>query len=291
MNKRDLPAAPALSARAPMAFDPSPKALERWNGAVMAADREADNVISVLEVIGHDFWTGGGVTAKRVSAALRSIGAERDVVVNINSPGGDFFEGLAIYNMLREHKGQVTVKVLGLAASAASIVAMAGDRVEIARAGFLMIHNTWVVAMGNRHDLRDAADFLEPFDQAAADLYAARSGLEAKEIARMMDRETFIGGAAAVEKGFADDLLPADQVVEDDKASASAQAMVAMHRLDAVLAKSGMTRSARRKLINELSGMPGAAAKGTPGAAEPPPVSAGVVTNLTAALAALRVNS
>lgn len=288
MSKRTLPAAPTLSARVPMAFDASPKALERWNGAVMAADSEADNSISVLETIGHDFWTGGGVTAKRISAALRSIGATRDVVVNINSPGGDFFEGLAIYNVLREHKGAVTVKVLGLAASAASLIAMAGDRIEIARAGFLMIHNTWIVAIGNRHDLRDAADFLEPFDQAAVDLYAARSGLEAKEIAKMMDKESFIGGGQAVDKGFADALLPADEVVEDAKAAAEQVGAVAMHRLDAVLAKGGMPRSQRRKLINELNGTPGAAVKGTPGAAEPPKVSEGVIHQLRRGLTALR---
>jgi ATP-dependent Clp protease protease subunit len=288
MSKRNLPLAPTLSVRAPMAFDPSPAAIERWNGAVMAADKDSDNTISVLETIGEDWWTGGGVTAKRIAAALRSIGADRDVVVNVNSPGGDFFEGLAIYNLLREHKGQVTVKVLGLAASAASIIAMAGDRVEIARAGFLMIHNTWIVAIGNRHDLREAADFLEPFDQAAVDVYAARSGLEAAEIAAMMDRDTFIAGSQAVEKGFADALLPADEIAEDAEANAATVATVSMHRLDVVLAKSGMPRSARRKLIHELSGTPGAAAKGTPGAAEPPKVSEGVITNLHAALGAVR---
>lgn len=288
MSKRTLPAAPALSTRMPMNFDPSPAAMERWNGAVKAAEAEGDNTISILEVIGEDWWTGGGVTAKRIAAALRSIGADKDVVVNVNSPGGDFFEGLAIYNLLREHKGHVTVKVLGLAASAASLIAMAGDRVEIARAGFLMIHNTWIVAIGNRHDLRDMADYLEPFDQAAVDLYAARSGLDAKEIGRMMDRETFIGGSQAVEKGFADALLAADQVVEDAQAAAAEVAVVAMHRLDAVLAKAGMPRGQRRKLIQELSRTPGAAAKGTPGAAEPPTVSAGVITGLQEALVALR---
>jgi ATP-dependent Clp protease protease subunit len=288
MSKRQLPAAPALTARMPMAFDPSPKALERWNGAINAADKDADNTISILEVIGEDFWTGGGVTAKRISAALRSIGAVRDIVVNINSPGGDFFEGLAIYNMLREHKGAVTVKILGLAASAASIIAMAGDRIEIARAGFLMIHNTWIVAMGNRHDLREAADFLEPLDQTVADLYAARSGLDGKEIGKMMDRETFIGGAQAVDKGFADDFLPADQVVEDEKAAAALAASPVMHRLDVVLAKSGMPRNQRRKLIHELSGTPGAAALGTPGAAATLPVSEGALHTAVAAIAALR---
>lgn len=72
-----------------------------------------------------------------------------DVTVNINSPGGDMFEGLAIYNLLREYQGKVTVKVLGIAASAASVIAMAGDDIQIGRGAFLMIHNCWVVAMGS----------------------------------------------------------------------------------------------------------------------------------------------
>lgn len=88
---------------------------------------------------------GEGVTAKRISAALRAIG-EQDIVVNLNSPGGDMFEGLAIYNLLRAHSGKVTVNILGIAASAASIIAMAGDEIKMGRGAFLMIHNCW--AMG-----------------------------------------------------------------------------------------------------------------------------------------------
>jgi ATP-dependent Clp protease protease subunit len=149
-------------------------ALDRWNPAVRAAS-ESEPSISIYEVIGEDPWTGGGVTVKRIDAALRAIG-NKDVIVNINSPGGDVFEGIAIYNRLREHQGQITVKVLGLAASAASVIAMAGDNVQIGASSFLMIHNAWVLAIGNRHDMREVADFLEPFDRALADVYVARSG-------------------------------------------------------------------------------------------------------------------
>lgn len=85
-----------------------------------------------------------------------------NVTVNINSPGGDMFEGLAIYNLLREYSGKVTVKVLGIAASAASIIAMAGDEIQIGRGAFLMIHNCWIVMIGNRHDLAKAAIDIEP---------------------------------------------------------------------------------------------------------------------------------
>lgn len=264
MSNRDLPKA-SFSVRADMRSVITPKALERWRPEVNAKDSESDNTISVLDVIGQN-WQGTGVTASRVAAALRAIG-KRDVVVNINSPGGDYFEGLAIYNTLRDHPAKVTVKVLGVAASAASVIAMAGDEVQIARAGFLMIHNTWIVAMGDRHALREAADWLEPFDQVAVDIYAARTGLEPKAIAKMLDREKWIGGAEAVENNFADDFLPADAVTEDAKQAASGQALKAEFRIDEILARAGVPRSERRSLVQAMKGgTRDAAATDTPSA-------------------------
>lgn len=234
-----------------MQWDVPPKALERWQPNIAAAAGSGDNTISVLDPIGADPWSDtGGVTAKRIMAALRSIGAGEDVVVNINSPGGDLFEGLAIYNVLREHKGQVTVKVLSLAASAASIIAMAGDTIQIARAGFLMIHNTWVVSIGNRNDLRDVADTIEPFDRAMADIYSARTGIDAKQIGKMMDAETWIGGADAVDQGFADELLPSDEVSKEKNARAEGSFAASM--LDVTLARAGMPRSQRRALLQDF---------------------------------------
>lgn len=259
MSIRQLPKLPAISARAGLNFDIAPTALARFQPEIRAAAKDEDeNVISILGSIGENFF-GEGITARRISAALRAIG-DKDVTVHINSPGGDYFEGLAIYNLLREHKREVTVKVLGLAASAASIIAMAGDRVEVPRAGFLMIHNTWVMAMGDRHDLREFAATLEPFDDAMASVYVARSGMDEKEVHKMMDRETWMAGEQAVDKGFADALLAADEAVADAQASAALGAEAALKRIDAMLAKAGLPRSERRRLIAELtSGKPGAA--------------------------------
>ncbi|WP_033756078.1 head maturation protease, ClpP-related, partial [Pantoea sp. NGS-ED-1003] len=238
-------------------------AMERWNGGIKAAKSD-ENSISVFDVIGAD-WYGDGVTASRIAAALRSIGGA-DVTVNINSPGGDMFEGLAIYNLLREYEGKVTVKVLGLAASAASIIAMAGDEVQIGRGAFLMIHNCWVYAMGNRHDLQQIAADMVPFDKAMNDIYGARTGLDAATIDAMMNAETYIGGSDAVEKGFADRLLAADEISDGDDSPAAA-----LRKLDAMLAKTDAPRSERRKLLKALTGgKPGAAAthEGMPGATD-----------------------
>lgn len=242
--KRQLPAAYNGAPSPGVRFDLSPRALEKWNPAIKAAASD-DNTITIFDVIGTDYWTGEGVTAKRIAAALRAIG-DKPVTVLVNSPGGDMFEGLAIYSLLREHPAEVTVKVLGLAASAASIIAMGGDTVQIARAGFLMIHNAWIYAAGNRHEFREYADYLEPFDRSMADIYAARTGMEFEEIQTIMDAESWIGGSDAIEQGFADSLLASDEI-ETGEAS---QARAAV-KLDIALAKAGMPRTERKKLLAE----------------------------------------
>lgn len=280
MTIKSLPAAPEGRPFAREKSDLPAAAMERWNGGIRAA-RDGDNSISIFDVIGADYW-GEGVTASRIAGALRSLNGA-DVTVNINSPGGDMFEGLAIYNLLREYDGKVTVKVLGLAASAASIIAMAGDDVQIGRGAFLMIHNCWVYAMGNRHDLAQIAADMEPFDNAMSDIYQARSGLDADTIGKMMDGETYIGGSEAVAKGFADSLLSADEIADDDDSPAAA-----LRKLDALLAKTDTPRSERRKLLKALSGSkPGAASdqKGTPSAAT---IENETIDRLEAALSGLK---
>jgi ATP-dependent Clp protease protease subunit len=184
-----------------------PSAFAKWSPTITAAAGEStDTTISILDVIGEDWWTGDGVTSKRVAGALRAIG-DRDVIVNINSPGGDMFEGVAIYNQLREHKAKVTVNILGVAASAASVVAMAGDEIRIGRPSFLMIHNCWCLAAGNRHDFASLSEQMAPFDAAMADVYQARTGIDLAQIQALMDKESWIGGSAAVADGWADALL------------------------------------------------------------------------------------
>lgn len=270
MDRNCLPAA-AVVARRELAHSACPpRALAAWNPGIRAAAGETDNSISIFDVIGQDWWTGEGVTSKRIAGALRAIG-EQDVVVNINSPGGDYFEGLAIYNLLREHKGAVTVKILGIAASAASVIAMAGDTVEIARAGFLMIHNAWVTTAGDRNQLRDTADWLEPFDATAADIYAVRTGLDTVTLGQMLDKETWIGGADAVEKGFADALLSSDALTDDPNARDRGDRLRAERAADNLGRIAGASRAEIKQLIQDLKRVsPGADDDSTPGAADDP---------------------
>lgn len=258
MNRSDLPALPPINARIGLGFEISPQALSRWDSNIQAAAAD-ENTISILEPIGADMF-GNGVTARRIAAALRSIG-ENPVTVAINSPGGDFFEGLAIYNMLRAHNKTVTVKVLGMAASAASIIAMAGDRVEVPLAGFLMIHNAWAVAVGDRNDMREFADSMEVFDAAMASVYAARAGMDVKAIGKMMDKETWIGGQDAIDKGLADALLPADEAVKTIANPNDVKPAAAYQKIDLILANAKVPRADRRRLLADVvtAGMPCAA--------------------------------
>jgi ATP-dependent Clp protease protease subunit len=253
------PGALPMPANRDVAALTKPAILDKWgeDAAGIRAVAKDDNVITMFDLIGEDFWTGAGVTAKKITSQLRAIG-DRPVTVQINSPGGDMFEGIAIYNVLREHPQEVTVQVMGMAASAASIIAMAGDNVEIGAASFLMIHNAWVVAMGNRHDMAEVATWLEPFDAAMRDVYAARTGLKADEIAKMMDAETWISGSTAVANGFADALLAADKVTHDEKTKAEDRRINEVRAMELQLMASGLSRTQARERINKIKGTPGA---------------------------------
>jgi ATP-dependent Clp protease protease subunit len=216
-------------------------------------------VIDITDVIGIDPWSGEGVDTAYVLARLRGAG---DVTVNINSPGGDYFEGAAIYELLRGHPGAVTVNILGLAASAASIIAMAGDEIRIGQTAFEMIHNCWGVCVGDRNDMTGCAKVQAQVDAAMQSVYADRSKQAASIIATMMDDETWLGAKDAIDKGFADSILPAGTVTANALAAAKTQPVIAQRRLDALMAAHGVSRAERRRLFSEIKhGKPGAAVR------------------------------
>lgn len=236
--------------------------MARYNPDIHASSDKADDesTINMYDVIGYDYWTGGGVTEKLVSAVLRK-NKGKDITVNINSPGGDFFTGVAIYHMLKEHDGDVTVRVVGMAASAASVIAMAGTNIKIGKAAFLMIHNAWHLCIGNRNDMRDAADTLNEFDAAMQGVYSDVTGIDKTEIEEMMDAETWIGGEKAVDLGFATEYLDSDEIEVDEEAQASHDSN--RNIVDAALASVGKSRSERRKILKDLTGTPSATVKTT----------------------------
>lgn len=157
--------------------------------------------ISLYDEIGY--WGVMAADFRRVLDGIRSD----QIVLNLNSPGGDVFDGIGIYNDLIAHPANVTVRITGIAASIASIIAMAGDRVEIADNGFMMIHDAWSLTVGNKQDLRAMADTLEQIDGALADTYAKHAGMTADEAAALMTAETWYTGQEAVDAGLADGLI------------------------------------------------------------------------------------
>ncbi|WP_230974890.1 head maturation protease, ClpP-related [Brevundimonas vitis] len=229
--------------------------LAKWAESPQAAEADDPNTISVYDVIGEDFWTGGGFTAKRMGAALRAIG-KNDVTVKINSPGGDMFEGIAIYNLLRDHPAKVTIEVMGWAASAASIIAMAGDEIKMGLGTFMMVHNAWGVVVGNRHDMRDGAAVFDGFDSAIADIYEARTGMDRNAIVKLMDTETFMGPSEAVENGFADTVDSNRTEASASAAGPPGRAVMARRRTEAALAKAGVSRNDRSEILSELIATP-----------------------------------
>jgi ATP-dependent Clp protease, protease subunit len=241
--------------RAKLRWEAPAVALERWNPGILAVLPADETTINIYSTIG-EYGDGAGMTPRIVSSILRKADGKA-VNVNINSPGGDFFDGLAIHTLLSEYEGDVKVNILGMAASAASVVALAGDEIKIAEAGFFMIHNSWSIAIGNRHDMAEVAEMLEKFDTSMTNLYAKATGIDKKTIARMMDSESWIDGQEAIEQGFAHSLLGDEEVLVEDKPKAEYNA--ALKKIDVALAKAGMPRTERRDLIKELtSGTPSA---------------------------------
>lgn len=160
-----------------------------------ATDTEA--TLSIYDEIG--FW---GVQAKDFVDQLRAVKA-KVLNVEINSPGGDVFAGLAIYNALRASGKEIVVKVMGVAASAASLIAMAGDKRVMPKNSFMMIHNPWSFAVGNADELRETANTLDKIGGSLLATYAARTGLPEDELTAMLATDTWLTADEAKEKGFA----------------------------------------------------------------------------------------
>ena len=178
--------------------------MKTWYSIQAKADQSAD--ISIFDEIG--FF---GVNAKQFIGDLKAIDA-KTIKLAINSPGGSVFDALAMYNALRQHPANVEVTVLGVAASAASLVAMAGDTIVMPENAFMMIHNPLNFAYGNADELREMADVLDKIGASLVATYANRTGLPEDEIKALLDAETWLNAEEAVLKGFADELQPALKV-------------------------------------------------------------------------------
>lgn len=169
---------------------------------VRAQGKEAE--ILIYEDIGEGWF--GGISAKQFAEDLKALGKVDQLNVRINSVGGSVFEGVAIYNQLRRHQARVEVDIDGIAASIASVIAMAGDVVRMADNGFFMIHRAWGMALGTSEDMEDMARQLEKIDGTITDVYAKRTKVERDEVVEMLAEETWMNAAEALEHGFVDEV-------------------------------------------------------------------------------------
>lgn len=163
----------------------------------------------------YDEIGGWGISARRFTEDLISLGNLSHINLHIHSPGGEVFDGIAIYNQLKNYSATITVYIDGLAASMASVIAMVGDTVIMPKNAMMMIHKPWGVSWGDANDMREYADLLDKLENVLIPAYVAKTGKTTEEITAMLEQETWLDGDECVEHGFA------DKVIEPVKAMAS----------------------------------------------------------------------
>ena len=217
---------------------------EGKGGLVVRMAKEQTGELYVYSPIGDSYWDG--VSPAAVAKALNEMkasGAKR-LNVYINSPGGDVFDGVAIFNLIDRFEGKKTTYVDGLAASAASIIALAGDKMVMAKNAQYMIHEAWMIALGGAADLRAAADVLEKINDTMADTYVANSNQDLKAVKKLMADETWMTAAEAKEMGFA------DEVTDEEAAEPAAHSMLANYKNTPPKLRAAATRSSQ--LVSEM---------------------------------------
>lgn len=154
----------------------------------------------------YSSWSDDGIFTNQVRQTLQEVRG-KDLTIHINSYGGDVYGGYAIYSLIKQHDKKVTAVIDGVAMSAASVIALAADEVQMSEAGIFMIHNVWTVAMGDSSALREKAEHLDKLGSIANDIYARKTGKSAEEIQQLMDNETFMTAEEALAYGFIDSII------------------------------------------------------------------------------------
>jgi len=173
-----------------------------------------ERILMLNGEISNETWFGDEITPKEFRGELNS--GQGKVTVWINSPGGDCFAAAQIYNMLMEYPGTVDVHIDGIAASAASVIAMAGNHVAISPVGMMMIHNPATVSIGDEWEMKKAMDMLSEVKESIINAYELKTGLPRKQLSNMMNAESWMNAKKALELGFADSILY-DGDDEDDE--------------------------------------------------------------------------
>jgi ATP-dependent Clp protease protease subunit len=196
-----------------------------------------ERVLTLDGVIASESWFSDEITPEMFRAELNM--GEGDITVWINSPGGDCVAAAQIYNMLIDYKGNVTVKIDGIAASAASVIAMAGTKVLMSPVAMMMIHNPMTMAWGNSEEMQKAIEMLAEVKESIMNAYEIKTGMSREKISRLMDEETWMNARKAVELGFADEIITKDtEEPESEPVSmAYSRAVVTNHLMDKIAEK------------------------------------------------------
>lgn len=169
---------------------------------VVHNEEEKTTNITIYGVIGSS-WSSDSFSASDIDDALNNAG-DNDVIINLNSPGGDAFDGISIFNRLKRHDGKVTVHVDGWACSAASVIAMAADELIMELGSMLMIHEASTIVWGSKTDMRKEADVLDELEEGIIDIYMTKASIKRDEVREKVDAETWFSAKSAVALGFAD---------------------------------------------------------------------------------------
>lgn len=196
--------------------------------------------------ISDETWYGDEVTPQMFKTELAA--GEGDITVWINSPGGDVFAAAQIYNMLMDYKGDVTIKVDALAASAASVIAMAGTTVQMSPVAMMMIHNPMTIAIGDSEEMKKAGEMLNEVKESIMNAYEIKTGMNRTKISHLMDAESWFNARKAVELGFADDVL------EDKCGNGEPKKKDSMEIEGMMFSRMAVTNSLMEKLIQKPEG-------------------------------------
>nr|DAZ62456.1 MAG TPA: Putative ATP dependent Clp protease [Caudoviricetes sp.] len=190
-----------------------------WNWSNSTDENETNHtrVLSINGPIAEDSWFDDDVTPALFKDELNA--GDGDITVWINSPGGDCVAAAQIYNMLVDYSGNVTVKIDGMAASAASVIAMSGDKVLMSPVSMLMIHNPATIAMGDHNEMQKAIDMLSEVKESIMNAYAIKTGLSRAKLSHLMESETWMNANKAVELGFADGVLERESNTPNNSAA------------------------------------------------------------------------
>ena len=180
----------------------------RWKNQIPTADEPSERTLYLDGAIATESWFDDQISPKLFKDEL-NLG-DGDITVWINSPGGDCVAAAQIYNMLKDYPGKVTVKIDGIAASAASVIAMAGDKTYVSPVSMLMIHNPSTIAMGDHAEMQKAIEMLDEVKESIINAYVLKTGLSRARLSHLMDAETWMNANTAIELGFADGLITRD---------------------------------------------------------------------------------